>query len=279
MRDKFSKYNLQLEEVLIGTPKAAVGDIQIENILTQLRERQIAEEKKVTYQKQQSAAESEKSLREAEAIAAQQSFLTKSNIQIEIDRNAGAALQKGEQEANQIIALAKATTRYRLEGEAESFKESKWSCKGQAIDARLRLRRSSFRVFRKLPTSSTRSDHKVTSSEDGCQNGGNQEERGSGPVSLRLKFIHLIARRFMPISPRQVPLTRNSAAAPAAAKPAQGYRTEGIKNNIHLSMGPVLIHRTAFCAVRGMRSADIGGFIRYDLAIIRVEDAAVFLFG
>ena len=67
MREKFNKYNLQLEEVLIGTPKPNVGDIQIENILTQLRERQIAEEKKVTYQKQQQAAESEKSLREAEA--------------------------------------------------------------------------------------------------------------------------------------------------------------------------------------------------------------------
>jgi uncharacterized membrane protein YqiK len=53
MKDKFAKYNLQLEEVLIGTPKAPTGDVQIENILTQLRERQIAEEKKVTYQKQQ----------------------------------------------------------------------------------------------------------------------------------------------------------------------------------------------------------------------------------
>ena len=78
MKAKFEKYNLQLEEVLIGTPRSPVADVQIENILMQLRERQIAEEKKVTYQKQQSAAESEKSLREAQAIAEQQSFLTKS---------------------------------------------------------------------------------------------------------------------------------------------------------------------------------------------------------
>ena len=141
MREKFSKYNLQLEEVLIGTPKAAAGDIQIENILTQLRERQIAEEKKVTYQKQQSAAESEKSLREAQATAEQQSYLTKSKIQIDIERNAGAALaSKAEEEANQIVALAKANNaRIRLEGEAEASKETNVGlAKAQAIDAQVK---------------------------------------------------------------------------------------------------------------------------------------------
>ncbi|MHB8130142.1 MAG: SPFH domain-containing protein [Mobilitalea sp.] len=141
MKLKFQKYNLQLEEVLIGTPKSPVEDIQIENILTQLRERQIAEEKKVTYQKQQSAAESEKSLREAEAVAAQQSFLTKSKIQIEIERNSGAALaSKAEQEANQIIALARANSaRITLEGEAEASKESNVGlAKARAIDAQVK---------------------------------------------------------------------------------------------------------------------------------------------
>lgn len=141
MKDKFQKYNLQLEEVLIGTPKSPVEDKQIENILTQLRERQIAEEKKVTYQKQQSAAESEKSLREAEAVAEQQSFLTKSKIQIDIERNNGAALaSKAEQEANQIIALAKAnSSKITLEGEAEASKESNIGlAKAQAIDAQVK---------------------------------------------------------------------------------------------------------------------------------------------
>ena len=141
MRDKFQKYNLQLEEVLIGTPKTATGDVQIENILTQLRERQIAEEKKVTYQKQQQAAESEKSLREAQATAEQQSFLTKSKIQIEIEGNNGAALaSKAEQEANQIIALAKANaSKVRLEGEAEASMESNVGlAKAQAIDAQVK---------------------------------------------------------------------------------------------------------------------------------------------
>jgi len=141
MKAKFEKYNLQLEEVLIGTPRSPVADVQIENILMQLRERQIAEEKKVTYQKQQSAAESEKSLREAQAIAEQQSFLTKSNIQIEIERNSGAALaSKAEQEANQIIALARANaTKIRVEGEAEASKESNVGlAKAQAIDAQVK---------------------------------------------------------------------------------------------------------------------------------------------
>jgi hypothetical protein len=141
MKDKFQKYNLQLEEVLIGTPKSQTADVQIENILTQLRERQIAEEKKVTYQKQQSAAESEKSLREAQAIAEQQSFLTKSKIQIDIERNNGAALaSKAEQEANQIIALAKAnSSRITLEGEAEASKESNVGlAKARAIDAQVK---------------------------------------------------------------------------------------------------------------------------------------------
>jgi uncharacterized membrane protein YqiK len=141
MKDKFQKYNLQLEEVLIGTPKTSTGDIQIENILTQLRERQIAEEKKITYQKQQSAAESEKSLREAQATAEQQSFLTKSKIQIEIEGNSGAALaSKAEQEANQIIALARANaSKITLEGEAEASKEANVGlAKAQAIDAQVK---------------------------------------------------------------------------------------------------------------------------------------------
>lgn len=95
----------------------------------------------MTYQKQQEAAESEKTLREAEAAAEQQGFLTKSKIQIEVERNSGAALaSKAEQEANQITALAKAnSTKIRLEGEAEASKESNVGlAKAQAIDAQVK---------------------------------------------------------------------------------------------------------------------------------------------
>ncbi len=141
MKEKFAKYNLQLEEVLIGTPKSPVSDVMIENILTQLRERQIAEEKKITYQKQQTAAESEKLLREAQAAAEQQTMLTKSAIQIEVERNSGAALaSKAEQEANQIVALAKANAaKVRMEGEAEASMQSNVGlAKAQAIDAQVK---------------------------------------------------------------------------------------------------------------------------------------------
>jgi uncharacterized membrane protein YqiK len=141
MKLKFAKYNLELEEVLIGTPRSETGDIQIENILTQLRDRQIAEEKKVTYQKQQSAAESEKSLREAEAVAQQQTHLTNSKIQIEVEANNGAALaRKAEQEAGQIIALAKANAqRVTMEGEAQGSKEKSIGlARATAIDAQVK---------------------------------------------------------------------------------------------------------------------------------------------
>lgn len=142
MKEKFGKYNLELEEVLIGTPKSAnINDKQIENILMQLRDRQIAEEKKTTYHKQQEAAESEKSLREAEAVAAQQGKLTESKIQIDVERNIGAALaSKAEQEANQITALAKANAeKVRLEGDAEASKEkSVGVAKASAIEAQVK---------------------------------------------------------------------------------------------------------------------------------------------
>ena len=203
MKDKFEKYNLQLEEVLIGTPKSNKADVMIENILTQLRERQIAEEKKVTYQKQQSAAESEKSLREAEAIAQQQSFLTKSKILIEIEGNNGAALaSKAEQEANQIIALAKAnSSKIRLEGEAEASKESNVGlAKAQAIDAQVKAYGGAeYRVIQEITEklADAIKNSKVdivpkTIVNMGGNSGGQGNESGSGTNTVMdtlLKFI------------------------------------------------------------------------------------------
>jgi len=49
MKEKFQHYNLELEEVLIGTPAATGDDKQIEVILNQLRARQIAVEQVETY--------------------------------------------------------------------------------------------------------------------------------------------------------------------------------------------------------------------------------------
>jgi uncharacterized membrane protein YqiK len=109
MREKFANYNLELEEVLIGTPSAGENDHQIEMILNQLRDRQIALEKIDTYARQQSAAVKERELREAEAKAAQQGSLTSSEINITIQSNDGKAnYQRATQEAETIRTLASA---------------------------------------------------------------------------------------------------------------------------------------------------------------------------
>lgn len=109
MKAKFEHYNLELEEVLIGTPTASKSDDKIEVILTQLRSRQIAMEQIETYSQQQKAAEKEKELKEAESKAAQQRYLTESQINIDIQSNQGKAeYQRSLQEAAKIKAIAEA---------------------------------------------------------------------------------------------------------------------------------------------------------------------------
>ncbi|MEZ4623012.1 MAG: SPFH domain-containing protein [Caldilineaceae bacterium] len=109
MKEKFAHYNLELEEVLIGTPTSAPGDTQIETILMQLRARQIAKEQVETYGRQQEAAVKERELREAEARAEQQANITASELSITVQSNEGkAAYQRALQQASQIRALAEA---------------------------------------------------------------------------------------------------------------------------------------------------------------------------
>lgn len=109
MREKFAHYNLELEEVLIGTPTSSQGDQKIEQILTQLRARQIAEEQIETYNRQEKAAVKERELREAESRARQQQALTESEISITVQSNQGKAeYQRSLQQAAQIRALAEA---------------------------------------------------------------------------------------------------------------------------------------------------------------------------
>ncbi len=109
MKERFAHYNLELEEVLIGTPASSATDQKIEQILTQLRDRQIAVEQIETYSRKEAAAGKERELREAEAIARQQQSLTESQIAITIQGNEGkAAYQRSLQEAAKIKALAEA---------------------------------------------------------------------------------------------------------------------------------------------------------------------------
>jgi uncharacterized membrane protein YqiK len=124
MRAKFGAYNLELQEVLIGTPRAAAGNDQIEKVLQQLRERQLASERVITYDQQRIAAEGEKVLKEAQARAEQQTAITGSELQILVQENQGkAALKRATQDADQTRMLARAEAdRIRLLGEGEAAK-------------------------------------------------------------------------------------------------------------------------------------------------------------
>jgi uncharacterized membrane protein YqiK len=109
MKVKFQHYNLELEEVLIGTPSSPAEDLQIETILTQLRSRQIAAEQIETYDRQEKAAVKERELREAESRAQMQTSITQSELNINVQGNQGKAeYQRSIQQAAQIRALAEA---------------------------------------------------------------------------------------------------------------------------------------------------------------------------
>ncbi len=125
MKDKFAAYSLELQEVLIGTPRAAEGNDQIEQILNQLRQRQLADEKVGTYDRQMIAAQKERGLREAEAQAKQQTAITESALSIQVQENQGKAnLARAQQEANQTRTVAQADAdrvQYMGEGEAKKI--------------------------------------------------------------------------------------------------------------------------------------------------------------
>ena len=124
MRAKFTAYNLELQEVLIGTPRAVGGNDQIEKVLQQLRERQVAEEQVTTYEKQRIAADGEKELRAAQARAHQQTAITESELSITVQENQGkAAVKRSAQDAEQMRTLARAESdRIRIVGEGEAAK-------------------------------------------------------------------------------------------------------------------------------------------------------------
>jgi uncharacterized membrane protein YqiK len=123
MRERFTAYNLELAEVLIGTPRpSSSDDNHIERVLEQLRARQVAEERVATFEKQRVAAQSEKALREAEARANQQTAITQSELSITVKENEGKAqLKLATQQADQTRMLARAEAdKVRLMGEGEA---------------------------------------------------------------------------------------------------------------------------------------------------------------
>jgi uncharacterized membrane protein YqiK len=122
MKEKFAAYSLELQEVLIGTPRASAGDKTIEDILLQLRTRQVAREQVETYKEQEKAAVQERTLNEAKATAAAQLALTQSAIQVRVVENEGsAALARAHKDAETVKVTAQAAgERSRLEGQGEA---------------------------------------------------------------------------------------------------------------------------------------------------------------
>ena len=122
MRAKFAGYSLDLQEVLIGTPRAEPQQTGIEQILKQLRDRQVAVEQVETYKLQENAAVQERTLREKEAMASQQAAITASSLAIQVRENEGKAqLAQTRQQAESIQVNARANAeRVRLEGQGEA---------------------------------------------------------------------------------------------------------------------------------------------------------------
>jgi hypothetical protein len=115
MKARFEACSLELQEVLIGTPRAAAGDRTIEDILFQLRSRQVAREQVTTFQEQEKAAVQERTLNEAKATAAAQIALTQSLIQVKVHENEGAAaLARANAQATKLSVDAYGGPEYRL---------------------------------------------------------------------------------------------------------------------------------------------------------------------
>jgi uncharacterized membrane protein YqiK len=117
MRERFQAYSLEFQEVLIGTPKPQPGDNKIENIMSQLRDRQIAREQVETFAQKQIAADKQRELNESEKRAEKQAELTGSLVDISIKDNNGAALVKAAERRRQEIESLAQADRFRQENE------------------------------------------------------------------------------------------------------------------------------------------------------------------
>jgi uncharacterized membrane protein YqiK len=117
MKLRFQAYSLEFQEVLIGTPKAQPGDNKIEDIMAQLRDRQIAREQVETFAQKQIAADKQRELNEAEQRAAKQKELTGSLVDISIKENQGSANVKAAEKRRQEIESLAQADKFRQEME------------------------------------------------------------------------------------------------------------------------------------------------------------------
>ncbi len=109
LRDRFREFDIECVDVLIGKPTAADKDTKIETLLEQLRLRQLSMEQVETYERQRVAAEKQRSLNEAQAIAAVQVQLTNAQAEVKIAESRGEAeLARARKQSEQTVVVAEA---------------------------------------------------------------------------------------------------------------------------------------------------------------------------
>lgn len=109
LRDRFREFDIECVDVLIGKPVAADKDTKIETLLEQLRLRQLSMEQLETFERQRAAAEKQRSLNEAQAIAAVQVQLTNAAAEVKIAESRGEAeLARARKQGEQTVVVAEA---------------------------------------------------------------------------------------------------------------------------------------------------------------------------
>jgi uncharacterized membrane protein YqiK len=112
---KFHNFDIECVDVLIGKPDTEQAGGKIETLLEQLRLRQLSLEQVETYTKQVTAAQTLRTLNEAQAQAQMQTQLSNSLVQIRITENeAEAQLVKARKQAEQVVVTAEAESQERI---------------------------------------------------------------------------------------------------------------------------------------------------------------------
>ena len=109
LQRRFSEFDIECVDVLIGKPDTAEAAGKIETLLEQLRTRQLSIEQLETFERQRQAADKQRSLSEAQALANKQTELTASQVAIRIAENQGDAdLARARKQAQQQVVMAEA---------------------------------------------------------------------------------------------------------------------------------------------------------------------------
>ncbi len=112
---RFSEFDIECVDVLIGKPDTAEAGGKIETLLEQLRLRQLSIEQIETFERQRAAEVKQQTLNEARAEAGMQAQLTQSLVQVRIAENEGeAALARARKQAEQMVITAQAESQQRV---------------------------------------------------------------------------------------------------------------------------------------------------------------------